>query len=311
MEIDPLGTHMIRLLKRDGRASMAEVSTELGVPRARAQKVFNRLVASRQVRFSTVIAPNVDDPSVRAHISIWAVGKVHPVIDVLRINPAVRFLSTIAGLHSVIVECVATNHAVLQDLLSEIRSAQGVEAVNTLIYEHVHVIASAPVADHKVVFDLDDIDRRLLIALDDDGRKTYRDLGGIVDLSASAVMKRVHRMIASGIVRVAAVPRRDEQAGTQTVTMGVGINVRGNPNHTARALLSLPSLEFAATTIGRYDLLLTISSGSLAELRQQLDEIHARAEVASIETWVHLQILREEYGLNADQLNKIHPSRHL
>ena len=277
---------------------MTDMATELNVSRSRVQKAFALLLASRELRFSTVIAPNVYEPSVRAHVSVWAVGRVTPVLNLLRPNPSVRFLSTIGGLNSVVVECVAASRAELQTFLTQIRSADGVEAVNTLLYDHVHVFASATVADKKVILDIDDIDRRLLAGLDADGRATFRDLGRLVELSASSAMKRVHRMTAAGIVRVAAIPRRDQQTNTRAVTMGVGINVRGDPDRTASALISLPSLEFAATTIGRYDLLLTISSGSLVELRQQLDEIHARTEVASLETWVHLEILREEYGLS-------------
>jgi len=43
-------------------------------------------------------------------------------------------------------------------------------------------------------FDLDAIDRRILAALQTDGRLTYDDLAGRVGLSASAVLRRVRRL---------------------------------------------------------------------------------------------------------------------
>jgi Lrp/AsnC family leucine-responsive transcriptional regulator len=48
--------------------------------------------------------------------------------------------------------------------------------------------------------DLDAIDRRILAALQRDGRMTYDDLGGAVGLSASAVLRRVRRLEAGGVI---------------------------------------------------------------------------------------------------------------
>jgi Lrp/AsnC family transcriptional regulator, leucine-responsive regulatory protein len=47
---------------------------------------------------------------------------------------------------------------------------------------------------------MDDIDRELLSALQDDARLTYAELGRRVGLSAPAVAERVRRLEASGIV---------------------------------------------------------------------------------------------------------------
>jgi DNA-binding Lrp family transcriptional regulator len=48
---------------------------------------------------------------------------------------------------------------------------------------------------------VDDIDRRILVLLSDDGRRTFDDIGRQVALSAPAVKRRVDRLRTSGALR--------------------------------------------------------------------------------------------------------------
>jgi len=48
--------------------------------------------------------------------------------------------------------------------------------------------------------DLDAFDRRILAALQRSGRMTYDELAGVVGLSASAVLRRVRRLEADGVI---------------------------------------------------------------------------------------------------------------
>jgi Lrp/AsnC family transcriptional regulator, leucine-responsive regulatory protein len=48
---------------------------------------------------------------------------------------------------------------------------------------------------------MDDIDRKILALLVEDGRRTYDDIGGRVSLSAPAVKRRVDRLRARGALR--------------------------------------------------------------------------------------------------------------
>ncbi|CAN5566087.1 Lrp/AsnC family transcriptional regulator [soil metagenome] len=48
---------------------------------------------------------------------------------------------------------------------------------------------------------MDDLDRKILALLQEDGRRTFGDIGGRVGLSAPSVKRRVDRMRASGALR--------------------------------------------------------------------------------------------------------------
>jgi DNA-binding Lrp family transcriptional regulator len=47
---------------------------------------------------------------------------------------------------------------------------------------------------------LDELDRRIVAALSTDGRRSYRDIGDEVGLSAPAVKRRVDRLRAEGVI---------------------------------------------------------------------------------------------------------------
>jgi Lrp/AsnC family transcriptional regulator, leucine-responsive regulatory protein len=55
-----------------------------------------------------------------------------------------------------------------------------------------------PVRIHAIIRALDELDRRILTLLVEDGRRTYDDIGRRVSLSAPSVKRRVDRLRASG-----------------------------------------------------------------------------------------------------------------
>ena len=65
------------------------------------------------------------------------------------------------------------------------------------------------------------------------------------------------------------------------------------PRDDGQAIARLTSIVFVATGIGRFGIVPTVSSRSLAELRAQLGSVHSRPVVASLKEWEHLEILRE------------------
>ncbi|WP_200332039.1 Lrp/AsnC family transcriptional regulator [Leucobacter sp. L43] len=288
MEIED---RVLNVLRENGRESYSGIAQRAGITPAVARATVRRLQSSGEVRIAAVENPELGRKEYRAHVSIWAVKLVEPVLDVLKGMPQAHFISTIGGLFSVIAELHAGTRRELQEALTQIRGTPGVEAVSTVIYDRVFRFASLPVPVLDADLSIDAIDEALIALLQEDGRLTYRELGERVNLTSGAVFARVRRLFDDGLIKIGALVKRG--AASRNVAMGVGLNVYGDPETTAQAIARLTSIEFVATGIGRFDIIATVSSRSLAELRAQLDSVHSRPEVASLETWVHLEILRE------------------
>jgi Lrp/AsnC family transcriptional regulator for asnA, asnC and gidA len=86
--------------------------------------------------------------------------------------------------------------------------------------------------DSEHVEDLDEIDRALITALQNDGRLGYAELGALVGLTAGGARKRVKRLEDRQIIQVVAVtdPLR---LGYQSMAM-VGIVATGDVEEIAR-----------------------------------------------------------------------------
>ena len=148
--------------------------------------------------------------------------------------------------------------------------------------------APAPVA-------LDEVDKRLIEALQRDGRRPYTQLANEVGLSEAAVRQRVRRLVDSGVCQIVAV--------TDPMTLGfrrmamVGIRVEGDVRVAADAIAALPEIDYLVIVAGSFDLLVEIVCENDDDLLHLLnDKIRAVPGVASTDTFTYLKICKETYS---------------
>jgi hypothetical protein len=56
------------------------------------------------------------------------------------------------------------------------------------------------------------------------------------------------------------------------------------------------SIEFAARTYGLYDFILTIAGSSSAGVLSVLEQLRSLPQVGALESWAHLDIVKEDYA---------------
>ncbi|HLN05629.1 MAG TPA: Lrp/AsnC family transcriptional regulator, partial [Acidimicrobiales bacterium] len=100
---------------------------------------------------------------------------------------------------------------------------------------------------------LDDVSKRLVEELQQDGRRSYAALAETVGLSEAAVRQRVRRLLDENVMQIVAV--------TDPLTVGftrqalVGIRADGNLRDIADKLAGLPELEYVVVCAGSFDIL--------------------------------------------------------
>ncbi|MFD6815722.1 Lrp/AsnC family transcriptional regulator [Microbacterium sp. NPDC060132] len=100
---------------------------------------------------------------------------------------------------------------------------------------------------------LDDISKRIVELLQDDGRRPYSEIAREVGLSEAAARQRVQRMTEAGIIQIVAVtdPLR---LGFRRMSM-IGIRVSGDPRAIAEELTAITELAYVVVTLGTFDIL--------------------------------------------------------
>lgn len=100
---------------------------------------------------------------------------------------------------------------------------------------------------------LDDISKRIVELLQEDGRRPYAEIAREVGLSEAAARQRVQRMTESGVIQIVAVTD-PMQLGFHRMSM-IGIRVTGDPRAIAEKLTEIPELAYVVVTLGTFDIL--------------------------------------------------------
>ncbi|WP_299562639.1 Lrp/AsnC family transcriptional regulator [uncultured Mycolicibacterium sp.] len=290
--MDELDEAIIGLLEDDGRLTHRDIAERVGLSRSAVAARVQRLIDTGRVVVRGVVHPEVLGRGALAHLSVAVDGPAGPVAAVLAARDDVAFLSLTSGGYALVVEARVGSVRHLDGVLATLRALPGVTGVDTLSYIEVVRDVVGPVG--RVRVDIDDTDRALLRELQRDGRASYVDLAAAVGLSPAAARRRVVRLIDGQVVRIGAVVRhsgRDRQRA-----MGLGIRLRGDAAGVLDALSGMRAVIFVARTLGRFDVLATVRAFSAAQLLETLETVRALPGVGAVESWVHLEVVKESYA---------------
>ena len=98
---------------------------------------------------------------------------------------------------------------------------------------------------------MDNLDRRIIDQLRQNSRAAYGDIGGVIGLSASAVKRRVDRLMADGVIRGFTIHVDPSVEGLETEAY-VELFCRGTvaPDELRRLLEGVPDVVDAGTVSG-------------------------------------------------------------
>jgi DNA-binding Lrp family transcriptional regulator len=134
----------------------------------------------------------------------------------------------------------------------------------------------------------DELDRRIVAALVEDGRATYAQIGARVGLSAPAVKRRVDRLRASvdpGIL-----------GWTTEAYVELFCRGRTSPSDIAAAVSKYPEVTGAATITGEADALLHIRAADVRHFEQVVEHISAEPFVVRTKSVIVLSRLVSRAG---------------
>jgi Lrp/AsnC family transcriptional regulator for asnA, asnC and gidA len=150
----------------------------------------------------------------------------------------------------------------------------------------------APIRDSRG--HLDQVSKRIIEELQEDGRRSYAAIARSVGLSEAATRQRVQRLIDEGVVQIAAVT--DPAAiGFHRMAL-LGIKVDGDIRRVAEKLSGLPEAEYVVICAGQFDILVELLCVDDEHLLHTIDEsVRTIPGVRSAETFVYLKVLKENY----------------
>ncbi|HET9139586.1 Lrp/AsnC family transcriptional regulator [Actinophytocola sp.] len=142
---------------------------------------------------------------------------------------------------------------------------------------------------------LDDVNKRIIERLQQDGRASYATLAAVVGLSEAAVRQRVGRLLDSGVMQIVAVTDPLRLGFARQVM--VGVKVEGDIRPVADALAGIDEIDYVVICAGGYDLLVELVCTDDEHLLRLLnDTIRSIPGVRSTETFVYLKLAKQTYS---------------
>ncbi|ROP45901.1 Lrp/AsnC family transcriptional regulator [Pseudokineococcus lusitanus] len=139
---------------------------------------------------------------------------------------------------------------------------------------------------------MDELDEKVLRHLVRDGRATFAQVGDAVGLSASAVKRRVDRLVESGALRGFTAVVDPAALGWRTEAY-VEVRCDGPvaPAELRRRLVEIPEVVEAVTVTGRADALLRLLAADVQHLERALERVRDELDVAATESVIVLSRL--------------------
>ncbi|HLS84870.1 MAG TPA: Lrp/AsnC family transcriptional regulator [Burkholderiales bacterium] len=142
---------------------------------------------------------------------------------------------------------------------------------------------------------LDDVSKAIIEQLQEDGRRSYAEIGKAVGLSEAAVRQRVQKLTEAGVMQVVAVTD-PMQLGFYRQAM-IGVRVTGDSRIVAEKLGEIPAVDYVVLTAGSFDILAEIVCENDDELIELLNDRIRRIEgVQATETFVYLKLHKQFYN---------------
>lgn len=133
--MDALDQKLLAFLRHDGRASVADMASALGVARGTITNRMARMERDGAIAGYTVrLRPDVGGDDIRAWTSIAVEGNQHAVIRALLGEPGVEALHDTNGRWDLLAELRVANLSDLASALERVRRIKGISATETSIH---------------------------------------------------------------------------------------------------------------------------------------------------------------------------------
>src|SRR5436305_9598960 len=138
----------------------------------------------------------------------------------------------------------------------------------------------------------DDVDRRIIEALQSNGRESFRGVAARVGVSEATVRARYGRLTSEGILQVGGVTNPLELGFEQAL---VGVKTSGPPSAVADEISRWPEADYVVVTAGQFDVVVEVVASGRTELLELTNRIRALDAVVSTETFLYLEMWKQLY----------------
>jgi Lrp/AsnC family transcriptional regulator for asnA, asnC and gidA len=154
-----------------------------------------------------------------------------------------------------------------------------------------------PVAPARRV---DELDRGIIDALQENGRESFRGIAARLGVSEATVRARYGRLTSAGILQVVGVTNPLGLGFEQAL---VGIKASGPPGAVADEITRWPEADYVVVTAGQFDVLVEVVASGRRHLLELTNRMRSLDGVSSTETFFYLEMWKQLYDWGSGSAN--------
>ena len=145
-------------------------------------------------------------------------------------------------------------------------------------------------------FEMDDIDRRIIAALQVDGRRSFQRLADELGVPASSVRYRTKRLEDAGILQIVGIANPLAIGFDRLAMIGIR-TAAGKARAVCSALAELPETSYVILTTGQFDVMAEVICRDIEHFTEVVnDRMQAIDGVVSTESFFVLEAHKLAYG---------------
>ena len=134
---------------------------------------------------------------------------------------------------------------------------------------------------------MDDIDKRIIKILKDDGRAGYITIGKQIGLSEGAVRKRIKALTDAGVIRKFTV-RIGVAEGAEAVAL-LAVKPAAPTQDVSKRIQEIPNVETVYEVTGEYDIVAVIGGMNVVEVNECIEKIRRVEGIMKTNTMIVLR----------------------
>jgi DNA-binding Lrp family transcriptional regulator len=297
---------IVYILQQDGRASMSDISQQVGLTTKAASRRVMELVSSGVIDITAVTNPAALGYQAGALLGIGIApgAGLTRVVERLWEDDRLDYVSVVGGRFRLIAEVLARDYTDLQKAIEQdISQVPGVASVELFPYLSVYYqrfnidradqasgsLAPPVVRDRER--NLDEMDISIIAHLNYDGRRGFQSIADQLNVSESQVRRRVWRMVEDGTLRIMAMANPTSLGYKSLAWLAIRVSTDQQVRTVAARLAEIPGVTYIVIASGTFDVFVDVVARDPDDLMRLLDEqVRQVSGVEHVETWLHLDL---------------------
>jgi Lrp/AsnC family transcriptional regulator, regulator for asnA, asnC and gidA len=150
--------------------------------------------------------------------------------------------------------------------------------------------------EHKTAAELDDLDRAIIEAQQEDPFFSYSELAEKWNVTSATVRNRIKRLKATGVIDVVMVINPYKIGYDTFALIGIKIKAGRNPDNFVKKLQDTSGVSGVTMVAGIYDFFVTYVCRNLEEYRRFItDDLRQIPEIESFESFIGLDLYERKF----------------